>query len=251
MQKISNDMKRIILLFCVAGLLAACHKPVVKQAGSVSADTIIGVPCMVYTPYNYASRAHKGIVFPVLYLQHGMWGNERDWVEKGNLVQIMDSLLQLDLIEEMVIILPDNCPSRPTYEEEKANATTGEWEANFARFMSESESKYSISNEPQKRAIAGLSMGGYHTMCVASMWDGQFGYVGMFSPATMVHRAPTNPKVFWLGIGNNDFLFPMVTEYRHWLHQNHIEYTYYESKGGHDWPNWQDYICRFLQKLFH
>ena len=239
-------MKKILFFVGVILLFTACNQPTVKQAGTVERDTINGVPCCVYLPYAYDSHH----TYPVLYLQHGMFGNEDDWTTQGNLVNIMDSLLKIDQVKEMVVIMPDNCPHRDTYEEEKANATTGEWENHFAEFMAEAEQKYHISNDPAERAIAGLSMGGYHTMRVSHVLEGQFAYVGMFSPATFVHQAPADYKVFWLGIGNEDFLFEMVKEYRQWLESNHIEYTYYESAGGHTWPNWQDYITRFLPKLF-
>lgn len=237
----------------IAGMLSACNTSVQKAqkevtAGTVSLDTINGIPCRVYVPCDYCQRTDE--IFPVLYLQHGMWGNEFDWTLKGNLLGIMDSLLRAGAVREMVVIMPDNCPGRPTSEEEKANATTGEWEANFATFMAEAESEYRISAEPAQRAIAGLSMGGYHTMRVSYVLDGQFEYVAMFSPATFVHNAPTRPRVFWLAIGTEDFLWDSFQEYREWLEAEHIEYTYYESTGGHDWPNWQDYIERFLPKLF-
>lgn len=241
-------------LFVVAALcvstLSACAKTAqpTPRVGTVLRDTITGVPCCVYLPDNYAARADES--FPVLYLQHGMWGKEDDWTEKGNLLGIMDSLLQAGQAVEMVVIMPDNCPSRPTFEEEKANATDGHWENNFANFMAESESKYRISDQPSQRAIAGLSMGGYHTMQVSSVLDGQFAYVGMFSAATFVNNAPSEPALLWVAIGKDDFLYLSFQKYRRWLEQNHREYTYYESAGGHDWPNWQDYLGRFLPKCF-
>ena len=238
-----------IVLMGIA-LMGCRHQAPEVQVGNVQPDTILGVPCCVYLPSGYAERS-KTEVFPVLYLQHGMWGKETDWPEKGNLLGIMDSLLQAGKVKEMVIIMPDNCPSRPTYEEEKDNATNGEWEGHFAEFMAESESRYSISDRPCERAIAGLSMGGYHTMRVSSVLDGQFGYVGLFSAATFVNEAPSEPALLWVAIGNEDFLYEMSQEYRRWLEKNHREYTYYESAGGHDWPNWQDYLGRFLPLCFH
>lgn len=237
------------VLFCGLMLSACSTERTVNQAGSVVRDTLNNVPCCVYLPYRYATRADKEI-FPVLYLQHGMWGDENDWTEKGRLVPIMDSLLRAGQVKEMVVIMPDNCPGRPTYEEEKSNATSGQWEADFAQFMRDAESRYSISTAPSQRAIAGLSMGGYHTMRVSSVLDGSFAYVGMFSAATFVHEAPSSPLVFWLGIGKDDFLYESFLDYRRWLDAQHVEYTYYESEGGHTWPNWQDYITRFLKKLF-
>jgi len=239
-------MKRSLLIVLSLGIACALY-----AVGTIHRDTLNNVPCCVYVPDHYAQRvAQKAEVFPVLYLQHGMYGNENDWSTQGHLLEIMDSLLRAGVVREMVIIMPDNCPSRPTFEEEKANATSGYWEQQFATFMLEAESKYFISQNPAQRAIAGLSMGGYHTMRVASVLDGQFAYVGMFSPATFVHEAPTAPTLHWVAIGKEDFLYDSLQAYRQWLDENHKEYTYYESTGGHDWPNWRDYIVRFLVKLF-
>ena len=221
-----------------------------KQVGTVHRDTINGVPCCVYLPFESEKRLKEDEKWPVLYLQHGMWGNENDWTEKGNLIGIMDLLLRADKVVEMVVIMPDNCPGRPTYEEEKENATDGHWEADFPKFMAEAQRKYPISDQPSQRAIAGLSMGGYHTMRVSSVLDGQFAYVGMFSAATFVHEAPSEPALLWLAIGKDDFLYDSFQDYRKWLETQHREYTYYESAGGHDWPNWQDYLGRFLPKCF-
>lgn len=244
-------MKRVLqyacILLTVFALTACGQKAAAPELGTTVRDTINGVPCVVYLPVHYAERTD---VFPVLYLQHGMWGNENDWTEQGRLLPIMDSLLHVGQVKEMVVVMPDNCPSRPTSEEEKANATSGEWEGQFATFMAEAESRYRIASEPELRAIAGLSMGGYHTMQVSYVLAGQFAYVGMFSAATFVHHAPEQYRLFWIGIGKDDFLFDSLQDYRRWLEANHIEYTYYESEGGHTWPNWQDYITRFLPKLF-
>ena len=232
------------------------------KVGTVIRDTIQGTPCRVYLPDQYEARAGKEI-FPVLYLQHGMWGNENDWVEQGHLLRWMDSLLALRATKEMVIIMPDNCPHRATSEEERANAMSGAWEANFPQFMAEAEQRYSISSDPAQRAIAGLSMGGFHTMHISHYLHGRFAKVGLFSPAI---RAPHEAEVYanweeevrlqlaekplyWIAIGNEDFLYDNVAEYRHWLDENGLPYTYYESAGGHTWLNWQDYICRFLQMI--
>lgn len=239
----------LLIALLLGSMLIGCGKSAAlyDRAGTVVRDTLNGVPCCVYVPCAYAERTED--VFPVLYLHHGMYGNENDWTTQGRLVAIMDSLLQLGEVAEMVVVMPDNCPSRPTAEEERANATTGEWEKNFGAFMAEAERRYRISTKPCERAIAGLSMGGYHTMMVSSVLDGQFAYVGMFSPAIFVHRAPSEPAKLWLGIGKDDFLYTKVQSYCGWLEENHREYTYYESTGGHTWDNWQEYIVRFLKEL--
>ena len=255
-------------VICAAGILSSCSPKSAEplRAGSVVRDTIQGTPCCVYLPASYELSAvsHQLSEYPVLYLQHGMYGIEDDWTTQGRLVEIMDSLLHLGEVKEMVVIMPDNCPHRPTSDEERANAMSGEWESHFAAFMAESEAKYSISQDPSLRAIAGLSMGGFHTMHISHFLHGEFAYIGLFSPAirpTASHLVYDNwenevrtlladEPLYWIGIGKEDFLYENVSEYRHWLEANHLEYTYYESAGGHTWDNWQDYICRFLKKLY-
>ncbi|MBR1878286.1 MAG: hypothetical protein IJ814_04675 [Paludibacteraceae bacterium] len=248
-----------------AGLLNGCKPQNTDSlhAGTVVRDTICDVPCCVYLPADYPSPEHSPL-YPVLYLHHGMYGIEEDWTAKGRLVEIMDSLLRAGQVKEMVVIMPDNCPHRPTADEERANAMNGEWERRFEAFMAEAEAKYRISNDPSLRAIAGLSMGGFHTLHVSHHLHGQFAYVGLFSAAIL----PTAPNemyynwenevreqiqtttLYWIGIGKEDFLYDFNVQYRRWLETNHLEYTYYESAGGHTWDNWQDYLCRFLTKIF-
>lgn len=256
-------------VICAAGILSSCSPKSAEplSAGTVIRDTIQGTPCCVYLPASYELSAvsHQLLEYPVLYLQHGMYGIEDDWTTQGRLVEIMDSLLHLGEVKEMVVIMPDNCPHRPTSDEERANAMSGEWESHFAAFMAESEAKYRISKDPSLRAIAGLSMGGFHTMHISHFLHGEFAYIGLFSPAirpTASHLVYDNwenevrtlladEPLYWIGIGKEDFLYENVSEYRRWLEANHLEYTYYESAGGHTWDNWQDYICRFLKKLYH
>ena len=255
-------MRKSFFLLLLAVTIVACSTPKndENRVGTIRRDTIQGTPCCVYLPNNVCMDEK----YPVLYLQHGMWGNENDWPTQGRLLDIMDSLLQLGEVREMVIIMPDNCPHRETSEEERANAMSGRWERGFADFMAEVEQRYPVSNEPARRAIAGLSMGGFHSMHISHYLHGQFAYVGLFSPAIRptdsaevydnweneVREQLAFEPLYWIAIGREDFLYDNVAEYRRWLEENHLEYTYYESAGGHVWPNWQDYICRFLKKLF-
>lgn len=266
-------------------LMTSCGKSetdYASQAGTIVRDTILGVPCCVYLPCAYVERAQE--VFPVLYLQHGMYGSEDDWSTQGQLLHWMDSLLQCGAIREMVVVMPDNflgsmAPAerqvlmeaegsvhwqKMSAEQERAYEMSGYWESHFAQFMEETEQRYHVSKAPSQRAIAGLSMGGFHTIHVSHHLHGQFDYIGLFSPATIpaepnaiydpweeeVRIAATEAKVYWIGIGREDFLYEYVKNYRLWLEANHLEYTYYESAGGHTWDNWQDYICRFMKLIF-
>ena len=85
------------MAFAVMAMVACTPKETKPQVGTVVYDTINQVPCRVYLPdgYNGERLAVNGERYPVLYLHHGMWGNEHDWTEQGHLVHWMDSLLQL------------------------------------------------------------------------------------------------------------------------------------------------------------
>lgn len=268
-------MRNIIITLLVLCALTNCSSQVQQTpVGTTQRDTICGVPCCVYVPYNYSRRTNEA-PFPVLYLQHGMYGSEDDWTTQGQLVEIMDSLLHLQQVKEMVVIMPDNFlgsvppEARPvrwqdlTDEQEKRYEMSGYWESHFSSFMQEAEQRYHISRQPAHRAIAGLSMGGFHTMHISHYLHGQFQYIGLFSAVILppfsaepydhweeeVIQMAAENTIYWIGIGREDFLYKQLQDYRQWLDSNHIEYTYYESPGGHTWENWQDYIARFLKKI--
>ncbi len=290
-------MKKLFLFFALFSLIACtAPKTDVLRVGTIQRDTILGVPCRVYLPAEYDARRKAQTTYPVLYLQHGMFGSENDWTDQGNLLEHMDSLLRSGQAREMVVIMPDNflgsippaerqqlmdAPDltpdgqpidtengsahwrKLTYEQERAYEMSGYWETHFAEFMAAAESRYRISNRPDQRAIAGLSMGGFHTMHVSHFLHGQFAYIGMFSALAAsptegapysnwegeVPQAVNAARVYWLGMGRDDFLYDQLQDYRRWLEAHQLEYTYYESTGGHTWDNWQDYICRFIRLL--
>ena len=78
-------MKKIFFLLMMVSLIMSCKTPCSDgqpKVGTIEKDTILGVPCCVYLPDAYADRMqNQETLFPVLYLQHGMWGNENDWKE--------------------------------------------------------------------------------------------------------------------------------------------------------------------------
>lgn len=319
-------MKRsLLLLSLIAFVLSQPVRAELSagiEAGTIERDTIMGVPCRVYLPYKYAERIQTDhTVFPVLYLQHGMFGSEDDWTVQGNLYRWMSMLLLTGQVKEMVVVMPDNflgsipADERPalmqapnvtpegeafdtnagsahwrklTRDQEQGYEMSGFWEENFSAFMTTVERRYNVSSNPSMRAIAGLSMGGFHTMHVSHYLHGQFAYIGLFSPVIIPRRdaelvatiedsqfhtmgfdleldygspaynnwmtelrsMAATPPMYWIAIGRDDFLYAQLQDYRMWLDMNNFEYTYYESNGGHTWVNWQDYLCRFMKKLF-
>ena len=103
-------MKRtyfLLSLIAVFGVSPLCSASI--NVGTIERDTLLGVPCRIYLPYKYAERVQTDkTVFPVLYLQHGMYGSEDDWTVQGDLMRLMNMLLLADQVKEMVIIMPDN-----------------------------------------------------------------------------------------------------------------------------------------------
>ena len=68
--------------------------------------------------------------------------------------------------------------------------------------------------------------------------------------AQMQRLFASKPKLFWIAIGNTDFLYQMNVDLRHFLDDNHYPYQYVETDGGHIWRNWRIYLTMFAQKLF-
>lgn len=205
----------LCLAFSAFSFVSARPQPL----GTTQRDTILGVPCVVYLPHNYEGRItpeKRG--FPCLYLQHGMFGSENDWTRAGHLMQWMDSLLREEMVEEMIIIMPDNflgsippaerkalmeAPNvtpdgkpfsvedgqhhwkKITRAQEQAYEMSGYWEEHFGEFQTEVERRYWIDARPKQRAIAGLSMGGFHSMHVSHYLTGIFDYIGLFSPVIL------------------------------------------------------------------
>jgi enterochelin esterase family protein len=148
--------------------------------------------------------------------------------------------------------------------------------------MTWTEAHFRTIPDKQHRAIAGLSMGGFHTMHTAALLNQSFDYVGIFSalyvPYMSQHRAERTlaisdlalsdkpaynqteallaqqfanpPQLYWIACGVDDFLYQDNVIYRQYLDEKQYPYEYHESAGGHSWKNWMDYLTLFAQRLF-
>jgi len=129
------------------------------------------------------------------------------------------------------------------------------------------ESNYRVYKDKKHRAIAGLSMGGYHSCHISRYYPDKFDYIGLFSAAIMPDKNATcpvyqnvedqldvqfakKPALYWIAIGNTDFLFQANVDYRKMLDEKGYEYKYYETGEGHIWKNWRIYLTEFVPKLF-
>ena len=140
----------------------------------------------------------------------------------------------------------------------------GAFEDNFMEIVNFTDKEYRTIAKKSGRAIAGLSMGGGHTIKISSMYPDKFDYVGAFSAAVgyrdkestekiygdIDNQFKTAPKLYWIGVGNADFLYKNVSAFRKHLDEKGYKYEYMETDGGHVWKNWRIYLSVFAQELF-
>ena len=232
----------------------------------------------VYTPAGYET---SGKEYPVLYLLHGIGGDENAWSELGRAAQIMDNLIAQGKAVPMLVVMTNGnisqeaCPGEtsegfrvPTMMLPKT--MEGSFETAFPDVVKFVEKTYRVKKDKAHRAIAGLSMGGCHSLFISINYPDLFDYVGLFSAA--VDRQQNNqegypniyadrnqkidrlfskhPKLFWIGIGKTDFLIQSNNDLRAYLDSKNHKYTYLETEGGHIWRNWRIYLTEFTPLLF-
>jgi enterochelin esterase family protein len=229
----------------------------------------------IYTPPGYEDSTDP---YPVLYLLHGAGGDEGAWVELGRAAQIMDNLIARGKAEPMIVVMPngnviqDAAPGEGTsgyYTPQFMVPKTmdGTFEETFVDILYFVEAHYRVKPDKAHRAIAGLSMGGYHSMHISRYFPNTFDYVGMFSAALMVPQNPAAKvyqdidsglasqlangyKLYWIGIGKTDFLYQLNKQYHEKLEALGMEHTFRESEGGHTWKNWRSHLSEFVPRLF-
>jgi len=230
---------------------------------------------MVYLPPGYEQGRQR---YPVFYLLHGSGGDETVWLEQGHAAQVLDNLIANGKAEPMIVVMPNGnideqaaagfTPEnnvQPTFAHK--HWMDGTFEQSFIDIMKWVDSNYRTRPAKRYRAIGGLSMGGYHSLYISANQPDDFNYVGLFSAAIkrmdqgkckiyddieakLVTQFKQRPKLYWMGIGKDDFLYKDNAEFRKLLDKNRLRYTYHESGAGHEWANWRDYLVIFTQLIF-
>lgn len=229
----------------------------------------------IYTPAGYESSKQK---YPVLYLLHGMGGDEEAWINLGRTSQILDNLIAQGKARPMIVVMPNGnvvqeaAPGESTLGFRKPtmqlpNTMDGKYEETFQDIISFVESNYNVITGKQGRAIAGLSMGGFHSLHISRYYPDTFDYIGLFSAALVPNENVTSKvyenidatlqqqmkngfKLYWIGIGKTDFLYKNNVEFRSKLDEMKFPYVYRESEGGHTWTNWRTYLSELAPQLF-
>lgn len=229
----------------------------------------------VYTPAGYEGGKDR---YPVLYLLHGMGGDENAWSELGRAAQILDNLIAQGKAQPMIVVMPNGNASQQaapgeTSEGLKAPTTQlpktmdGSFEASFPEIVNFIDSNYRTIPQKASRAIAGLSMGGFHSLHISKEYPDMFDYVGLFSAAILPNQSVQSPiyadfdaklkrqfdrkpALYWIAIGDKDFLYDANSQFRKTLDAKGYPYEYLETGDGHIWKNWRIYLSEFAPKLF-
>lgn len=279
-------MKSKILLLLLIACAGCCPKA--TQTNGRSEVVVTSYPASigeagvaVYLPEGYTTSKED---YPVLYLLHGSGDDETGWMTKGKAKAILDSLITNQLCPPMIVVMPNGYLEQTGryYAPGSRLWMESTFEENFSNLIAWTEANYRTIADKQHRAIAGLSMGGFHTMHTAALLNQAFDYVGIFSAlyvphtkqphaernieisalaqsdkpayqqteALLAQQFATPPQVYWIACGVEDFLYEDNVIYRQYLDEKQYPYEYHESAGGHSWENWMDYLTIFAQKIF-
>ena len=234
----------------------------------------------VYTPAGYEKGNQK---YPVFYLLHGAGGDEDAWTNMGRAAQIMDNLIAQGKAKPMIVVMtngnanqagaPNDVTDVPLQGDAMASyqRLAGKFEAHLVKdLVPFIEKNYKVLTGKDNRAIAGLSMGGMQTQTITNDNPGMFGYIGVFSMGIMNFGQQNRDaakldqeretkiealknsdyKLYWIGVGKDDFVYQSVVKLRSTLDKHNFKYTYRESTGGHTWANWRIYLSKFAPLLF-
>lgn len=226
----------------------------------------------VYTPYGYADSKVK---YPVLYLLHGAGGDEDAWSTMGRACQILDNLIEKGKAKPMICVMPNGNPNqaaaRTLLIPEKPMDRDAWMNNSYPKSIVEDivpfiEKTYRVDARPKSRAIAGLSMGGGHTITTSLLYPGFFDYICPLSMGLMTRQGDEEAlknyatqfkalkkkgyKLYFLAVGNSDFLYDSAKALDKMLTDNGLKHTFFVTSGGHTWSNWRIYLNTFAPQLF-
>jgi enterochelin esterase-like enzyme len=228
----------------------------------VSKTVGVSRKALVYTPPSYA-RSKK---YPVLYLLHGIGGDEKEWLNGGHPQVILDNLYAEGKIEPMIVVMPNGRAMKD--DRASGNIMASDKVQAFATFEKDLlndlipyiEKKYPVIKDKEHRAIAGLSMGGGQSLNFGLGHLDYFAWIGGFSSAPNTKQpeqlvpdpdlARKMIKVLWISCGDADGLITFSQRTHDYLNANDVPHIYYLEPGVHDFKVWKNSLYMFSQLLF-
>lgn len=213
---------------------------------------------LVYTPPAYDSSKR----YPVVYVMHGIGGDEHEWQRYGTPKDILDRLMNAGEAEPFIAVFPNGrAMDHDVVPADPMNMTAQRAFGTFTQDLFENliphiEANYPVHTDRANRAICGLSMGGGQSLNIGLGHPESFAYVGAFSAAPNTNVAdfrlddPATPPVLYILCGESDFLFDISKNTHAWLFAKGIEHQWKTMAGGHDWPVWKTGLEDFAKIVF-
>lgn len=232
-----RDVASVTNVFIIGGDYADLYKVNDVPHGTVSKvwydSPTLGMArrLTVYTPAGYENGDKR---YPVFYLLHGMGGDENAWTELGRAAQVLDNLIAQGKAEPMIVVMTNGNAGLQAAPGESSlgfvapttalpKTMEGSFETHFPEVVNFIDKNYRTLAEKSSRAIAGLSMGGFHSLHISKAYPDMFDYVGLFSAAVRPGQEATSPiytdfeaklktqfdkkpALYWIAIGDKDFL---------------------------------------------
>jgi len=214
----------------------------------------------VYTPPGYSADRK----YPVLYLLHGLGGDETEWQKDCGSEVILDNLIAAGNAVPMVVVMPNGRAQK----NDRAEENVFESAPAFAKFEADLlndvipaiESRYSVIADREHRALAGLSMGGGQSLNFGLAHLETFASVGGFSsaintklPADLVPDAVAarkQLKLLWLSCGNEDGFINISQRVHAYLKKHDVPHIWHVDSHGHDETEFSKNLYLFAQQLF-
>jgi enterochelin esterase-like enzyme len=215
---------------------------------------------LVYLPPGYSADTK----YPVLYLLHGIGGDEEEWHRGGHPEIILDNLIADKKAVPMIVVLP-NGRAQPNDRAEgnvfAAAPAFGKFEQDLLKdLIPFIESKYSTKTDRQSRALAGLSMGGGQSLNFGLGHLDTFAWIGGFSSAPNTKspeqlvpdpaEATRMLKLLWISGGDHDGLLNIGQRTHAYLKEKNVPHIWHLDSGGHDFNVWKNDLYLFAQRIF-
>ena len=215
---------------------------------------------LVYTPPGYSADQK----YPVLYLLHGIGGDEEEWRRGGQPNVILDNLLADKKAVPMIIVMPNG----RAQVDDRAGSNPMSTAPAFALFDRDLlgslipfiQSKYAVKSDRENRALAGLSMGGGQSLNFGLGNLDTFAWVGGFSSAPNTkpaaelvpdtEKAKTQLKLLYLSCGNQDGLIRISQGVHTYLKEKHVPHLWHVDEHSHDFQHWKKALYQFSQLIF-
>jgi enterochelin esterase-like enzyme len=214
---------------------------------------------IVYTPPGY----NKDTKYPVLYLLHGIGGDEAEWTKSCKANIILDNLMADKKLVPMIVVMPNGRAAkedRPREDFRLQIRAFEEFENDLLKdLIPYIDSRYSVQSDREHRALAGLSMGGGQSLNFGLKHLDTFGSIGGFSSAPNTKpaadlisdiEAAKKLRLLWVSCGDQDRLMNISQRFHAALEEKNVPHVWYVDSGGHTPSVWRNDLYLLSQRLF-